>query len=553
LADLPYIGTNITGPSGNDSNDFELRADKGAPNGYAPLDASAKVPTANLPDQASLDAEVDGKITTHNSATTSVHGIADTANLVLTNDSRISGIAGGTINTSWGGNINTSRGSGDGGGMGGSIDLSGGDGEDGDGGMGGSINLSGGAHEGNDGANGGSISLAGGTDACSAGSIISNGGAGSDATGGTLYMSGGSDSHGGSINTSGANINGADEWNGGSIDTSGGANGAGGSINTSNGGGSILTSGMSSANYSSIGGKIDLRALMDETSNGGSIISTGNNGYNGGTLNMSAAGANNGGSIDTRGGVNGAGGSINTSNRGGSINTTGGDARSGGSINTSAGGSIDLSDDGGSIVTSGEGGSINTTGVGSIQLGRVGTRTTLVGSATNSSGNPTITFPNASGTIALTGHTHAILDVTGLQTAIDNSGIKAGVQWTDRHTNSTGNPYLVGSIVYNAGRVYRCIAQNDSIPPVIGGNEYWADLGVGYLLPNENPKILGGSIDISAGAVTERQVETGNEEDPFETENETSFAGGSNGNIILRAGMVALLHWVGGVGATLAQ
>lgn len=99
MADLPYIGTTITGPSGNDSNDFELKVGKGAPNGYAPLDASAKVPTANLPDQASLDAEVDVKITTHNSATTSVHGIANTANLVLTNDSRLSNPRNPTAHT----------------------------------------------------------------------------------------------------------------------------------------------------------------------------------------------------------------------------------------------------------------------------------------------------------------------------------------------------------------------------------------------------------------------------------------------------------------------
>ena len=78
-----------------------------------------------------------------------------------------------------------------------------------------------------------------------------------------------------------------------------------------------------------------------------------------------------------------------------------------------------------------------------------------------------------------------------------NTGLLAGVQWTDRHTTSTGNPYLFGSIVYNAGRVYRCIAENDSIPPQLGGNDYWADLGVGYLLPNENPKIEGGSINTS--------------------------------------------------------
>ena len=124
----------------------------------------------------------------------------------------------------------------------------------------------------------------------------------------------------------------------------------------------------------------------------------------------------------------------------------------------------------------------------------------------------------------------------------------AGVQWTTRHTTSTGNQYVVGSIVYHNGRVYRCLATNDSIEPP--NNSYWADLGVGYLLPNENPKILGGSIDISAGAVTQRsyQVETGNEEDPFETENETSFAGGSNGNIILKGGNGGFDTLGGGVG-----
>ena len=115
-----------------------------------------------------------------------------------------------------------------------------------------------------------------------------------------------------------------------------------------------------------------------------------------------------------------------------------------------------------------------------------------------------------------------------------NTGLLAGVQWTDRHTNSTGNPYLFGSIVYNAGRVYRCIAENDSIPPQLGGNDYWADLGVGYLLPNENPSIVGGSIDTRAGAVTERTYETGDPENP--TEIETSLAGGNGGTITLKGG-----------------
>ena len=95
---LPYTGgtTDETLPTpytnGGGSIDLTLKEDKankGVANGYAPLDANAKVPVANLPDTASLDAEVDGKITTHNSATTSVHGIANTANLVLTSDARL--------------------------------------------------------------------------------------------------------------------------------------------------------------------------------------------------------------------------------------------------------------------------------------------------------------------------------------------------------------------------------------------------------------------------------------------------------------------------------
>jgi hypothetical protein len=84
--DTPYLGSpaDIANLDG-----VERRSDKGVANGYAPLDGSGKVPQGNLPDTASLDAEVDAKITTHNSATTSVHGIANTANLVLTSDSRL--------------------------------------------------------------------------------------------------------------------------------------------------------------------------------------------------------------------------------------------------------------------------------------------------------------------------------------------------------------------------------------------------------------------------------------------------------------------------------
>jgi hypothetical protein len=91
VPELPFIDPAAQLPDDGASllSAKEDKANKGVANGYAPLDVNAKVPVANLPDQASLDAEVDAKITTHNSATTSVHGIANTANLVLTNDARL--------------------------------------------------------------------------------------------------------------------------------------------------------------------------------------------------------------------------------------------------------------------------------------------------------------------------------------------------------------------------------------------------------------------------------------------------------------------------------
>ena len=204
---LPAPYTN--GGTAIDLSSKEDKANKGIANGYAPLDVNAKVPVVNLPDAPAHDEEVDAKITTHNSDSTAVHGITDTANLVLTTDSRIVNIAGGSINTSGldgsvGGSINTSGG---GNGGGGSINTSD---------SGGSINTAGGEY-----GVGGFINLSN-----NGGSIVSSGGNGN--AGGSLNMSGG-----GSINTS---------VGGGSINTSDG----GGSITTSNGGGSINTTGVGS-------------------------------------------------------------------------------------------------------------------------------------------------------------------------------------------------------------------------------------------------------------------------------------------------------------------
>ena len=140
-----------------------------------------------------------------------------------------------------------------------------------------------------------------------------------------------------------------------------------------------------------------------------------------------------GGSIDTRN-LSGVGGSINTNNGGGSINTYGEDAV-GGSIDThgeevaggyiytfasgsSTGGYINTSGAtgvGGNIDTSSGGGSINTRGTGSIQMGVVGTRTTLNGSATAAR---TVTLPNITGTLPV-----ALISVS---TALDFGSISTG-------------------------------------------------------------------------------------------------------------------------------
>jgi len=162
LADLPYIGTTITGPSGNDSNDFELRVGKGAPNGYAPLDANAIVPPANLPERVkadwnsnSGDAQILNRPNVNTSASDGTGGFVD--------------LHGGT-DTEWSTAGNA-----------GSIDLSGGDGStteataNQDGGNGGSLLLSG---ESLTGADGGTIDCRG-LNGFSGGYINTSGGGGS--------------------------------------------------------------------------------------------------------------------------------------------------------------------------------------------------------------------------------------------------------------------------------------------------------------------------------------------------------------------------------------
>jgi hypothetical protein len=61
----------------------------------------------------------------------------------------------------------------------------------------------------------------------------------------------------------------------------------------------------------------------------------------------------------------------------------------------------------------------------------------------------------------------------------------AATAWTPNHITATGNPYLTGTLVYYLGHIFQANFNNDSITPAIGGNLYWTDLGVGYLIDQE--------------------------------------------------------------------
>lgn len=74
---------------------------------------------------------------------------------------------------------------------------------------------------------------------------------------------------------------------------------------------------------------------------------------------------------------------------------------------------------GGDLTTSNGGGSINTTGVGSIQLGALGTRTTVVGTATT---DRAISLPNGAGTLALTSQANGTITSADISDASSSGG-----------------------------------------------------------------------------------------------------------------------------------
>lgn len=79
-------------------------------------------------------------------------------------------------------------------------------------------------------------------------------------------------------------------------------------------------------------------------------------------------------------------------------------------------------------------------------------------------------------------HTHAIADVTSLQTQLDYR-VSSAVPFTENHTDARGSQYQAGDLVHVGGNVWRAIATNDAIVPGSSGAEnYWVYVGPGYRL-----------------------------------------------------------------------
>jgi hypothetical protein len=377
----------------------EDKANKGVANGYAPLDANSKVPTANLPDQAAV--EVDGKITTHNSATTSVHGIANTAELIHSNAVSPNTDKAVTFNQS-GGDGNS---------------------EIGAWGFGVSANYAEAYIEPTGLTVGGSASGGTSSEIRAWGFGVAGGAAANYAnayiepTGLTVEEGSGK-----SIFIGSDNITFNDR--GGSLVMSGVAGGyRGGSIVTSYNGGSIFTHGgwglvgsnSSSGYYNSsyepqyIGTELSYAGTIDMGGGIYPILMYFTNGV--GPLGLTTQIAPN----YTGWGILGEESVLAylSNSQIGRNDIPIGDywSQPEGVGSRIVRISLGAQTVGGYINTSNGGGAIDTRATGSIQLGFTGTRTTLKGSASGS--NKTITLPNATGTIALTSHTHGNLTSDG--------------------------------------------------------------------------------------------------------------------------------------------
>lgn len=75
----------------------------------------------------------------------------------------------------------------------------------------------------------------------------------------------------------------------------------------------------------------------------------------------------------------------------------------------------------------------------------------------------------------------AYADLTGKPAA----QILQAPQWNTLHNLGTGNRYLVGDLVFNAGTIYQAIADNESQFTAVGDATYWRNLGTGIRLQTD--------------------------------------------------------------------
>lgn len=87
----------------------------------------------------------------------------------------------------------------------------------------------------------------------------------------------------------------------------------------------------------------------------------------------------------------------------------------------------------------------------------------------------------ASGSYAAASHSHSVSDVSYLQTYLD-ARVSSAVPFTENHTSSRNSQYVIGDLVFRGGNIYRAIANNDGIVPQDNPSweSYWALVGSGY-------------------------------------------------------------------------
>ena len=95
------------------------------------------------------------------------------------------------------------------------------------------------------------------------------------------------------------------------------------------------------------------------------------------------------------------------------------------------------------------------------------------------------------------------------------TGALVALPFTTDHITATGNPYVIGDVVWYSGNVYRCIANNDSILPT--NASYWTSLGAGNPLvqqPSDWNSTSGNNQILNKPTITTYTVDNGLTETP---------------------------------------